>query len=181
MADGKGPTSTFWQPTQEYRKRLLANDPEIQRAGLETLQQKGTEGSFKKWWAFEGWTSFDCWLETDSLLLFIEGKRTEDFSKSTGWYPARNQLVRNVEVAAEQARKVGKDYAVLVCAEHSVLIENSAFDESLPHLLSPRERDELRRHYLGSITWEQLRAELCPEMELPVALDDAIEVCLRHR
>jgi hypothetical protein len=39
-----------------------------------------------------GHTEVDCWLETERLLLFVEGKRSESLSASTHWYPKRNQL-----------------------------------------------------------------------------------------
>jgi hypothetical protein len=63
----------------------------------------------------ERFTSVDCLLETKSLLLLIEGKRTEAVSDSTDWFPGRNQVIWNLEVA--QALAAGRNFAVLICAE----------------------------------------------------------------
>jgi hypothetical protein len=68
---------------------------------LEELERLGPKGSARKWWAFEGITKVDCWLETDRLVLFVEGKRTETLSKFTAWFPARDQLTRNLDLVGE--------------------------------------------------------------------------------
>lgn len=177
---GKDKRRAYDPPTQTLRERLVAGDPDVRNDGIEALQRHGAAGSARKWWAFEGFTSVDCRIETYSMIIFVEGKRTEALSKSTHWFPQRNQLVRNVEAAAEQARKAGKEFAVIVCAEKPLPVEDKDFDDSLPHL-STQECDELKKHYLGSVTWEQVRAELCPEIALPVALDDAVEFCCKLR
>jgi hypothetical protein len=36
--------------------------------------------------------------------LYVEGKRTEMLSAATDWYPARNQLLRNLESAGADAK-----------------------------------------------------------------------------
>jgi hypothetical protein len=55
------------------------------------------------WWRFEGVTRLDCVLMTENLVVTIEGKRTEGLSSSTEWYPARTQIVRNLEAARPPA------------------------------------------------------------------------------
>ena len=87
-------------------------------AALTELDQLGPSGSRRKWWAFEGFTEVDCWLETEKLVLFVEGKRTEPLSSSTHWFEQRSQLVRNLEVAGEIAN--GKSAAVLVVSEEPI-------------------------------------------------------------
>jgi hypothetical protein len=103
---------------------------------LAELALKGGTGSKRKWWAFEGFTEVDCVLETDRLLLFIEGKRTEALASSTDWYPERSQLVRNLEAVREVAK--GRTAAVLLVTQEPVADEITA--DSLPRacLISTR-------------------------------------------
>jgi len=142
----------FEEPTQSLRKGLF--DPSrvaaTRRSALELLGQSGSRKSRRKWWAFEGFTSVDCCLETDKLLLLIEGKRTEGFSVATDWYPARHQIGRNLEVAREHAK--GRDYAVMVLAEEPVSVSEKDLDASWPHL-DPAVRQEMKARYLGCATW----------------------------
>jgi hypothetical protein len=95
------------QETLRRRRALCGDDPRPREAvrseALTLLQKQGASRSNKKWWAFEGFTEVDCWLETEHLALLIEGKRRESLSNATAWYPARNQLVRNLEVASDYA------------------------------------------------------------------------------
>lgn len=176
----RGKESAFGEPTQSLRKILLNGDGEVRAQALQSLEQAGGAGSRRMWWAFEGWTSVDCWLETDRVIVFIEGKRTEPISNATDWFPVRNQVARNLEVAAEVSRDRGKDFAVIVCAEQPVSLTRAAFDESMPHL-DITERENLFCHYLGSITWRQIRDILCPTVELPENVESAIEFCSRLR
>jgi hypothetical protein len=50
------------------------------------------------------------------LACLIEGKRTEPISDSTDWFPGRNQIIRNLEVAQALVDS-RKNFAVLVCTE----------------------------------------------------------------
>jgi len=159
--------------TQKKRKCLLAGDPSARQEALEKLDRFGASGSRQKWWAFEGFTSVDCILETKSLLLLIEGKRTDSISKSTDWFPSRNQVIRNIEVAQELAD--GRNFAVLLCAETETDLPAEAWKNSLPHL-SPAAIKELKRRYLGYVTWPTIAQRLCPGLTLPEKVDDAIEL-----
>lgn len=173
------PNQIYGQETQEIRERLLQGDAAVQFKGLRELERRGASGSRRKWWAFEGFTSVDCLLETESLVLLIEGKRTEKLSAATDWFPQRNQLARNVEVAASYAAGK-KDYAVLVCAESQISVGASMWSESLPHL-SAEEIADLSRHYLGCLTWAALADELCGGLKLPDKVDDAVAQLLELR
>jgi hypothetical protein len=154
---GQGAIS-FGQETQDYRKALLGKSktrsPEVvKKLALAELHRLGSEGSARKWWAFEGFTEVDCVLETDTILLFIEGKRTEWLSPATQWYPRRNQLSRNLEVAWEGAGS--KEFAVLVISEKMTrLPTDEVITQGFPHL-QPVEREQLRNHWLGCLTWEE--------------------------
>jgi hypothetical protein len=162
------------------RSQLLAGDHVTRTNALDALAVNGPDGSRRNWWAFEGFTSVDCVLETDRLLVFVEGKRKEAISAATDWYPKRNQIVRNVEVASCAAKESGKDFGVILCAETHVELPERAFKEGLPHL-SESEQQALRTHYWGCITWQQIVDALCPGLELPGNLEEAVRICERLR
>src|SRR5207249_2024706 len=125
-----------------------------QDAARRALAQDGVAHSSRRWWAFEGFTEVDCCLQTDKLVLLMEGKRTESLSESTVWYAGRNQLHRNLEAARDLAK--GREFGVLLIAEEP--LRDSALGDirvGFPHL-SHDERSELMTHYLGCITWRQL-------------------------
>jgi hypothetical protein len=153
----------FGQTAQDRREKLFGEhgrkeQQTVQEEALNELALVGAPGSLRKWWAFEGFSSIDCFLETDSLLLLIEGKRTEPLGPSTNWYPKRNQLIRNLEVAHSLAS--GREFGVLVISEKDIgPLSKDTIDASLPHL-GENERIELMRHYFGCMTWESV----CKEM-----------------
>jgi hypothetical protein len=143
--------------TQLAREMLFGRSgiEEVEAArgqALMELERVGVEGSARKWWAFEGFTEVDCYLETDRLLLFIEGKRNEGLSCSTDWYPSRSQLVRNLEVASHLAGN--KEFAVLLIEESAdrSRLSTQTLDASLPHLDSDA-RAFLGSHVLEGLTW----------------------------
>jgi hypothetical protein len=169
----------FSTSTLGKRSRLLASEPAVRDEALKELATFGAAKSRRKWWAFEGFTSVDCWLETENLLLLIEGKRTDAISASTKWFPTRNQIVRILEGA--QMRSNGrKNFAVLVCAESLIELPGEAWVGSLPHL-SSTEIDKLKSHYLGSCTWSDIAQQLCSDLKLPEHIDEAIATCLAFR
>jgi hypothetical protein len=171
-----GKPQQFLPSTQSKRVSLRALDPASRAEAFDDLEKIKAEGSRKKWWAFEGFTSVDCCLETDRLLVFIEGKRTEPISSATDWYPERNQVIRNLEVASCAAAKTGKNFGVILCTETPVSIEETAFIKGLPHL-SQLMRDALRTHYWGCITWQQIVDAFCPNLKLPKDLEEAVQIC----
>jgi hypothetical protein len=143
---------------------------EAQAEGLRALSGEGATGSRRKWWAFEGFTSVDCLLETDTLVLFIEGKRNEPLSKATDWYPARNQLVRNLEVARGVAG--ARVAAVMLACEDGLDVDHEQWiAEGTPHL-GEIERSVLAESYMGQVTW----SELCDGLGVAYSdLPDTIE------
>lgn len=147
---------TYSQIAQEKRERLFGRHGEkaqaaTQAEALAELDRLGADRGHGKWWSFEGITHVDCYLETENMILLIEGKRTETLSSRTDWYPDRNQLVRSLEVAQEIS--VSKNFAVLVIAENKIdPITAQVVERSLPHF-TPEERADLMQHYLGCITW----------------------------
>jgi len=167
------PADRFWKEwspdTQQKREKFMDGDEEVLTEALDSLH------SCKKmpdrtWWRLEGVTKVDCALITATTVVFIEGKRTEmGASKDILWYPQRNQVLRNLDCAAELARQTGRpNYFVLLVVEKPLVeadpirqqeikaVEDmKTVDESLPHL-SKGERAELMRHYLGYTTWQDI-------------------------
>ena len=73
-----------------------------------------------------------------------------------------------------------KNFAVLLCAEQSVELPESAWTASLPHR-SAGEIAELKRHFLGCATWSHLAETLCSGLRLPDDTDEAVDYCLTQR
>ena len=164
----------FGQTTQRLREKLIACESWATDEALAALEATGSKGSARKWWAFEGFTEVDCYLETENLVLFIEGKRTEPLSSATDWYPQRNQLVRNLEVAKAIAKE--KDFAVLIlCEEPLSPLSDQEFIDSLPHL-HKQDALDMRNHYLGCVTWrDACEATGIAFSELPETTEQALE------
>lgn len=173
------PDENYGEQTRNRREHLLIGDAAVQAEGLRELERCGAAGSRRKWWAFEGFTSVDCLLETETLVLLIEGKRTEPLSSSTKWFPGRNQLVRNVEAASAHAAGK-KEFAVLLCTEEPVALHEAVWTESLPHL-SKHEIIQLKRHYLGCVTWSSIAKEICGGLTLPHTIEDALSLLEKLR
>lgn len=164
--------------TQQLREELMGRHGEMaaqtaRMAALPALRERGVERSGKKWWAFEGFTHTDCYLETDRLLLIVEGKRNETITASTSWFPARNQIARNLEVAGEVAGD--REFAVLVMTERPTDVPDGVLDAALPHM-STAERDALKRRMLGPLTWSLAGSAVGLSVdEFPDTTDEAVE------
>jgi hypothetical protein len=162
-----GKRRQFGRETTRCRRALIRGSAKAQTAtidkGIAELEKLGARGSRLKWWAFEGFTSVDCYLECERLVLLIEGKRNDVLSKSTDWYPQRNQLVRNLEVVGEIAagRAAG---VLLVTQEPCPELSENDYERSLPHL-NERERHQVRERYLGQTTWQLLCKALGVDVE----------------
>jgi hypothetical protein len=154
-----GQPVTFAPATQSRREALVGRAGTIAQrnahdAAKRSLEKEGVANSSRKWWAFEGFTEVDCLLETETVVLLIEGKRTEGLSESTDWYHGRNQLHRNLEAARDLAQ--GREFGVLVIGEdppRAVALGDPA--KGLRHL-SEKERRDLMTRYFGYLTWRQV-------------------------
>jgi hypothetical protein len=167
------------EETREWRDKLFClKGADARRESADEaralLDEHGSQGSDKKWWAFEGFTEVDCYLETDRLILLIEGKRTEPLSKATDWYTGRNQLMRNLEAIGEKAG--GKNFGVMVLAEDAIPAPSRReVRSSVPHLTS-EQRESLMKRFWGCFTWEQAcRATGVEFGSLPYTTQQAVE------
>jgi hypothetical protein len=157
--------------TIERRKAILGfpsvyNTRETQDLALELLEKKRPDNSARQWWAFEGFTHVDCVIETEKLVLFIEGKRNELASKNVSWFIERNQIARNLECAECHAKKAtnSKEFAVLMVIEqgtnedhHYQSVATSSLIRSWPHLTSNGSgQGTLIDAFLGIVTWQDI-------------------------
>ena len=171
--------------TQVKRRAFLAGDAFIQREGLRSLDA-ARDLSERAWWRFEGVTSVDCALFTESTVVFIEGKRTEDGpSRQVTWWAGRNQVIRNMECALELARATSRSHAfVLLVVEEDLcglgtdrarnieaVTDPSVIANSLPHL-DPSGRDQIMRCYLGWTTWQAIVRKMVVD---PAVLVDTVQ------
>jgi hypothetical protein len=162
--------------TTRMRRALLYDEP----PGRDTATQQALDfietkpPTTRAWWRFEGVTSVDCLLATDRLVITVEGKRTESLSPATDWYPARSQLVRNLEAARQLAR--GRRWGTLLLSEDPIDEATPArlaagLDDAAPHV-SESERAELQGAYLGNLTWDSACDALgFPPGSLPATTD----------
>ncbi|HNY41155.1 MAG TPA: hypothetical protein PKJ41_12200 [Bryobacteraceae bacterium] len=111
----------------------------------------------------EGRTHADCLIETESALVWIEGKRNDWLSSGTTWDLARDQLARNLEAAWILASAAVKDWWLLICHEHDLkhheehLIagyRQGSWSAGLPHL--PVDVREAFRPKIGTLRWGRI-------------------------
>jgi hypothetical protein len=167
----------FGPDTQTWRQKLFgeqgaAAQQEAMNTALSEIDTKGGVKSRRQWWAFEGFTSVDCLIETEKLVLFIEGKRTDILSPATDWFQRRNQLTRNLEAAKEMSGH--KEYALLLITEHAYPpISQVEVCRGLPHFLE-QEQVDLIGHFLGSVVWKEVcQVTGVNYFALPDNIDDA--------
>jgi hypothetical protein len=124
---------------------------------LDLLDAKPPSGSRRAWWAFEGFTSVDCCLETERVVVLIEGKRFERPAEIVSWVKGRNQVARNLEVAEAFANESGqREYVLLVIGPTGTAgPTETELRQGWPHL-SAQEQDDLLAHYLGATSWRDV-------------------------
>ena len=161
------PPDSEWQKwsdrTRNKRRALLNGDRPVQAEALTEIGR--TPLRSRGWWRLEGRTSVDCALFTETAVIFIEGKRTERGpSKNIVWYAEeRDQVLRNLDCAAEYAREHKIPYFFALMVIEKVVHDEEALNrtitdpistrKSLPHLDEYSRRD-LLSHYLGTTTWQ---------------------------
>ena len=123
----------------------------------------------KKWFVLEGMSKPDAYIETDNIIIVIEGKRTEKGPTiGTTWMPGRHQMLRHID-AAYETRGDKQVYGFLIVEGNggatSTLIPDkwkdaslatfstSAINNSFPHR-GTYERGEIMSCFLGVVTWQ---------------------------
>jgi hypothetical protein len=149
----------FPKTMQKRRKDLVGDNgaraqQKARREALQLLLHYGVCRSRNKWWAFEDFAFADCYIETEELVVLFQGRRASPLPPATDWFPQRDQLIRNLEIAQEIGETIDKDYAVMVLAEDDIgPVSEEVFEASLPHFTSAERRD-LMGHYIGCVRWK---------------------------
>ena len=169
----------------DERQRLRAGDGGTRKTALERLRARASDDITRAWYVFEGPTSVDAYLETEDLVVLVEGKRTESGPTThTTYMPVRHQMLRNIDAAWDGRgdRDVAAFFIVEGAAGGAVspewqqhaetTISRGALEESLPHR-SADERSAIAASFLGVTTWQIV----CREFGIdPAALPDELSV-----
>jgi hypothetical protein len=161
--------------TRKNRELLLSGNAKTIAEAHRLLESRPMRSA---WYVLEGQSQPDAYLETENLIIVIEGKRTERESTiATTWMPQRSQMIRHMDAAYEQARnkKVlgimivegpgGADAAIpgeYWQKEAEAQVEPQMLEASLPHRI-PLERAQIAEGFLGVTTWQRV----CLEFHLP--------------
>ena len=155
----------------EKRRQWLEGSEERRAEALRLLRHNPKN---EDWHVFEGQTQPDVFIETDDLLVVIEGKRTErEPTSSTKWMNGRHQMLRHLDCAQEiRSGKClmgffiveGNDTCTEVPAKWLTFAEDTikreAVFSSLPHR-GPEEQREIASAFVGVTTWQQVCEEFC--------------------
>ena len=161
--------------TRLKREALARRDERAVAEGLQALEA-GHDG--KKWFVLEGESRPDALLETEDVVLCIEGKRTErSCTSTTKWMGERSQLVRHMD-AAREAYAPKRVLGLLIVegsdgeegltpsefwrAECAAQFAPKMLADSLPHR-SDIERQVIAKGILGVATWQGV----CREFGIP--------------
>lgn len=159
---------------KERRELLEGSEPRmIEALGLLRHNPRG-----ERWHIFEGETQPDVFIATPSLLVVIEGKRTEPHpTTSTAWMPIRHQIIRHLDCGWEIRGKKqvigffivqGEDGREELPMKWQEFAKNTISDEvlrpSLPHR-GPAEQREIASCFAGATTWERVCREFVIDSE----------------
>lgn len=153
--------------TLKKRKALASGDPDVLCEAIRLLRE-GKRG--KEWFVLEGPSRPDAYLVTDTLVLVVEGKRSETSPTNyTTWMPNRPQLIRHMDAAWEVA--AGRAVLGLLLVEGMTYdplpvpkkwlraserqLQHDQLAASLPHR-SDQERLEIGAGILGAATWQSV-------------------------
>lgn len=144
------------------------NRQEEALSAIKKLKSKKKQTYKREWYFFEGYTNPDIFIETDSVILIGEAKRTEShLTNEVRWYKDRDQLIRHVDsIIGTQRAKNKKIYSFFILDERNKGTLQDVKDypkakvlkDSLPHL-KDEERLDIKNTYLGYTTWEKISSE----------------------
>lgn len=154
--------------TREWREALLNRNTEILKRALDKLEAADL---FKPaWYILEGPSQPDLFIQTERLILVIEGKRTEwGPTNSTEYMPVRPQILRHLDAAWEirGERQVLGGFIIEGEKESPFQVpetwkracqdtpRNETLEAALPHR-SLTEKQALGKSFLGAVTWQNL-------------------------
>jgi hypothetical protein len=173
--------STGSTETKQKRRALADGDPATIEEAFRRLRA-GERG--RRWFVLEGASYPDAFLETERIVLVVEGKRTErSTTTKTTWMPKRSQMLRHMDAALEIAKGRPVFGLFLLEGERSDPLvvpdawrracdetcDRLTLEESLPHR-SEAERAKIAGGVLGAATWQRVCADFGlpwpPEVEL---------------
>ena len=153
----------------EIRRKWIKGSQETIIEGLSLLRHnpKGYD-----WHIFEGQTQPDVFIETDDMIIVIEGKRTErEPTIKTKWMQGRNQILRHLDCAWEiRGEKQLLGFFIVEGNESSVevpsqwntftatTISSVTISSSLPHR-GPEEQQGIASCFIGVTTWQRVCKE----------------------
>lgn len=137
-------------------------------SAIERIKTKRNYTYGKKWYYFEGYTNPDIYIETNSVILIGEAKRTENhLTNEVLWYKNRDQLIRHVDSIFGTKRANNKKiYSFYILDEKNIgtlkdvkdYPKEKTLKDSLPHL-TEEERLAIKNTYLGYTTWEKISSK----------------------
>jgi hypothetical protein len=153
----------------EIRTQWIAGSNDRIAEGLRLLTHNP---GGQDWHIFEGPTQPDAFIETDHLVVVIEGKRTERApTTTTKWMAGRHQMLRHLDGAweARGCRRVigffiveGSDDSLEPPAEwlrfSSETTNAGSLASSLPHR-GPEEQHQIAEAFAGVTTWQRVCQE----------------------
>jgi len=156
--------------TRERRVALLRRDPLMLAEAKSAL---GSRPSARAWYSLEGPSQPDAYLETDDLIVIVEGKRTEPApTTTTTWMPVRHQMLRHIDAAWDS--RGGRTVVGLMIVEgqnagptppspwldyRASLEDSPALRASLPHR-SDEDRRAILGAFAGVTTWQAVMSVL---------------------
>ncbi len=171
--------------TREERQGLVRKDPKIINEALSLLDQRKIPK--RDWYVLEGPSQPDVYLETENMIIVIEGKRTEPNSTAaTKWMPVRHQMLRHMDCAWEirGSKRVygffsvegdGGADAYDVPEKWIEAIKSTVSDETLKNSLPHRKSNEIKEiaeSFLGATTWQAVCKEFGIEWK---SLPDSVQ------
>lgn len=150
----------------EKRKNWINGSKDCILQGLTSLRNNSNK---KKWYIFEGKTQPDVFIETESLIVIIEGKRTEHGpTTDTKWMVGRHQMLRHIDCAFEisAGKRVigffiveGEDDSTSIPSEwlqfSKDTLNPNALATSLPHR-GLHELEQIKSSFIGVTTWQRI-------------------------
>jgi hypothetical protein len=152
------------------REEWLAGSEKRIREGLALLRSNPEN---LDWHIFEGETQPDVYIETNDIIVVIEGKRTEHGpTTKTKWMDGRHQMLRHIDCAWEirSRKKVAGFFIVEGTGEAKNELdekwlqiarettEPAAISTSLPHR-GPEEQAQIAACFTGVTTWQRVCCE----------------------
>ena len=87
------------EQTKQKRISLTHHDPNVIAEAMKLLDGAAAADE-RAWYVLEGPSCPDVFLESDDLVVVIEGKRTEPApTTTTTWMPVRHQMLRHLDAA----------------------------------------------------------------------------------